>query len=69
MLLHMQKMFLFMNIFLATVAREPACPACSRYDFEERLLERDLRNELVIETSPLAVFIYISMLCWSFNIC
>ncbi|KAH3846343.1 hypothetical protein DPMN_088644 [Dreissena polymorpha] len=35
---------------MATVATEPSCPACSRYDFEEKLLERVLRNELVIET-------------------
>ncbi|KAH3809795.1 hypothetical protein DPMN_138175 [Dreissena polymorpha] len=42
--------FLFMNIVLVTSAREPSCQACSRYDFEERLLERVLRNELVIET-------------------
>ncbi|KAH3814858.1 hypothetical protein DPMN_143371 [Dreissena polymorpha] len=32
------------------MAKEPSCPACSRYDFEEKLLERVLRNELAIET-------------------
>ncbi|KAH3814885.1 hypothetical protein DPMN_143402 [Dreissena polymorpha] len=39
-----------MNVILAIGAKEPSCPACSRYDFEERLLERVLRNELAIET-------------------
>ncbi|KAH3809790.1 hypothetical protein DPMN_138170 [Dreissena polymorpha] len=42
--------FLFMNIILVTSGREPSCPACSRYDFKEILLERVLRNELVIGT-------------------
>ncbi|KAH3814841.1 hypothetical protein DPMN_143354 [Dreissena polymorpha] len=35
---------------MATVAKEPSCPTCSRYDFDEKLLERVLRNELAIET-------------------
>ncbi|XP_052218356.1 uncharacterized protein LOC127835978 [Dreissena polymorpha] len=32
------------------LTKEPSSPACSRYDFEEKLLERVLRNELAIET-------------------
>ncbi|KAH3814742.1 hypothetical protein DPMN_143252 [Dreissena polymorpha] len=39
-----------MNVILAVVGKEPASTACSRYDFEEKLLERVLRNELAIET-------------------
>ncbi|KAH3814859.1 hypothetical protein DPMN_143372 [Dreissena polymorpha] len=39
-----------MNVILTILAKEPSCPACSRYDFEEKLLERVLRNELAIET-------------------
>ncbi|KAH3814838.1 hypothetical protein DPMN_143351 [Dreissena polymorpha] len=39
-----------MNVISVAVAKEPSCPACSRYDFEEKLLERVLRNELAIET-------------------
>ncbi|KAH3814852.1 hypothetical protein DPMN_143365 [Dreissena polymorpha] len=50
MMLYMDCLFIFMNVILAVVAKEPSCPACSRYDFEERLLERVLRNELAIET-------------------
>ncbi|KAH3814849.1 hypothetical protein DPMN_143362 [Dreissena polymorpha] len=39
-----------MNVILVVVTKEPSSPACSRYDFEEKLLERVLRNELAIET-------------------
>ncbi|KAH3809840.1 hypothetical protein DPMN_138220 [Dreissena polymorpha] len=49
MRLQLTCMFLLKNIILATSAREPSSPACSRYDYEERLLERVLRNELSIE--------------------
>ncbi|KAH3807486.1 hypothetical protein DPMN_135829 [Dreissena polymorpha] len=31
------------------LAAEPACPMCSKYHFEEMLLERVLRNELALE--------------------
>ncbi|KAH3814836.1 hypothetical protein DPMN_143349 [Dreissena polymorpha] len=50
MMLHMEFLFILMNVIFVAVAKEPSCPACSRYDFEEKLLERVLRNELVIET-------------------
>ncbi|KAH3846345.1 hypothetical protein DPMN_088646 [Dreissena polymorpha] len=50
MMQHRKCMLPFLNIILTTFAREPSCPAFSRYDFEERLLERVIRNELVIET-------------------
>ncbi|KAH3814837.1 hypothetical protein DPMN_143350 [Dreissena polymorpha] len=39
-----------MNVILAVVAIEPSCPACSRLDFEDKVLERVLRNELAIES-------------------
>ncbi|KAH3836668.1 hypothetical protein DPMN_110039 [Dreissena polymorpha] len=31
------------------VAKEPSCPVCSHYDYEERLLERVIRNELALK--------------------
>ncbi|KAH3805367.1 hypothetical protein DPMN_133670 [Dreissena polymorpha] len=34
-----------------TCAIEPSTPICSRYDHEERLSERVLRNELALETT------------------
>ncbi|KAH3755705.1 hypothetical protein DPMN_190403 [Dreissena polymorpha] len=34
---------------VAAFAREPSCPVCSRYDYEERILERVLRNEMAID--------------------
>ncbi|KAH3691088.1 hypothetical protein DPMN_191763 [Dreissena polymorpha] len=50
MRLHRSCLFMSMKIVLTIVTRESSCLTCSRYDFEERLLERVLRNELVIET-------------------
>ncbi|KAH3809786.1 hypothetical protein DPMN_138165 [Dreissena polymorpha] len=47
MRLHRTCIFLFMNIVLAKVAREPYCPPCP--SCEERLLERVIRNELAME--------------------
>ncbi|KAH3809784.1 hypothetical protein DPMN_138163 [Dreissena polymorpha] len=49
MRLQLTYMILLKNIILAKAAREPSYPTCSRYDYEERLLERVLRNELSIE--------------------
>ncbi|KAH3755664.1 hypothetical protein DPMN_190362 [Dreissena polymorpha] len=34
---------------VAAFAREPSCPVCSRYDYEERILERVLRNEMAMD--------------------
>ncbi|KAH3805364.1 hypothetical protein DPMN_133667 [Dreissena polymorpha] len=42
---------LLLNVIVLTCAREPSSPICSRYDYEERLLERVLRNELALETT------------------
>ncbi|KAH3805374.1 hypothetical protein DPMN_133677 [Dreissena polymorpha] len=42
---------LLLNLIVFTSAREPSSPICSRYDYEERLLERVLRNELALETT------------------
>ncbi|WAR30164.1 hypothetical protein MAR_003732 [Mya arenaria] len=33
----------------ATVASEPSCPACSKYDYEEKLLERMIRVQFAYE--------------------
>ncbi|XP_052762464.1 uncharacterized protein LOC128205086 [Mya arenaria] len=33
----------------ATVASEPSCPACSKYDYEEKVLERMIRMEFAFE--------------------
>ncbi|XP_052216578.1 uncharacterized protein LOC127834604 [Dreissena polymorpha] len=44
-------MWLLLHVIHFTCAREPSSPACSRYDYEERLLERVLRNELALETT------------------
>ncbi|KAH3809810.1 hypothetical protein DPMN_138190 [Dreissena polymorpha] len=50
MMLQRVFVFLLMNIIQTTAAKEPWRPACSRYDYEERLLERVIRNELSMET-------------------
>ncbi|XP_052216576.1 uncharacterized protein LOC127834603 isoform X3 [Dreissena polymorpha] len=44
-------MWLLLSLIVFTCAREPSSPICSRYDYEERLLERVLRNELALETT------------------
>ncbi|KAH3805372.1 hypothetical protein DPMN_133675 [Dreissena polymorpha] len=51
--MHLQKkgLIALLQIIVATCAREPSSPICSRYDYEERLLERVLRNELALETT------------------
>ncbi|KAH3805376.1 hypothetical protein DPMN_133679 [Dreissena polymorpha] len=51
--MHLQKkgLFAFLHMIVATCAREPSSPICSRYNYEERLLERVLRNELALETT------------------
>ncbi|KAH3693305.1 uncharacterized protein LOC127863110 [Dreissena polymorpha] len=35
-------------MFGTSVAVEPSCPVCSKYEYEERLLERVLSNELAL---------------------
>ncbi|KAH3805359.1 hypothetical protein DPMN_133662 [Dreissena polymorpha] len=43
--------FVLLNVIVASCAREPSSPICSRYDYEERLLERVLTHELALETT------------------
>ncbi|KAH3814884.1 hypothetical protein DPMN_143401 [Dreissena polymorpha] len=53
MMLHRKFIIVFMSIIHATFAVEPlcrSCPACSPYDFNERLLERVVRYELAFDT-------------------
>ncbi|KAH3755695.1 hypothetical protein DPMN_190393 [Dreissena polymorpha] len=38
-----------LNLAVIAFAAEPACPVCTRYHYEELLLERVLRNELALE--------------------
>ncbi|KAH3812933.1 hypothetical protein DPMN_141376 [Dreissena polymorpha] len=38
-----------LNLAVTSLAAEPACPVCSRYNYEEMLLQRVIRNELVLE--------------------
>ncbi|KAH3812934.1 hypothetical protein DPMN_141377 [Dreissena polymorpha] len=38
-----------LNLVVASLAAELACPVCSRYNYEEMLLERVIRNELALE--------------------
>ncbi|KAH3807250.1 hypothetical protein DPMN_135585 [Dreissena polymorpha] len=38
-----------LNLAVTALTAEPACPVCSRYHYEETLLERVLRNELALE--------------------
>ncbi|XP_052218609.1 uncharacterized protein LOC127836169 [Dreissena polymorpha] len=38
-----------LNLAVTSLAAEPACPVCSRYNYEEMLLERVIRNELALE--------------------
>ncbi|KAH3859892.1 hypothetical protein DPMN_102713 [Dreissena polymorpha] len=44
-------LFNLLHVIVATSAREPSSPICSKYDYEERLLERVIRNELALETT------------------
>ncbi|KAH3814808.1 hypothetical protein DPMN_143321 [Dreissena polymorpha] len=44
-------LFYFINALAFTAAEEPSCPVCSRYEYEEKLLERVLRNELALENT------------------
>ncbi|KAH3805424.1 hypothetical protein DPMN_133727 [Dreissena polymorpha] len=50
MQLQMKSLWLLLHLIVAMCAREPSSPICSRYDNEERLLERVLRSELALET-------------------
>ncbi|KAH3812967.1 hypothetical protein DPMN_141410 [Dreissena polymorpha] len=44
------KIILFvLSLAVISLAAEPACPSCSKYHYEEMLLERVLRNELALE--------------------
>ncbi|KAH3898309.1 hypothetical protein DPMN_022536 [Dreissena polymorpha] len=36
-------------IVVKAIAPEPSCDVCSKYDYEEKLLERVIRNELVLK--------------------
>ncbi|KAH3812871.1 hypothetical protein DPMN_141314 [Dreissena polymorpha] len=38
-----------LSLAVISLAAEPACPSCSKYHYEEMLLERVLRNELSLE--------------------
>ncbi|KAH3812936.1 hypothetical protein DPMN_141379 [Dreissena polymorpha] len=40
-----------LNLAVTSLAAEPACPVCSRYNYEEMLLERVIRNELALENT------------------
>ncbi|XP_052216575.1 uncharacterized protein LOC127834603 isoform X2 [Dreissena polymorpha] len=51
MLLLRKSLLLLLSVIVATCAREPSIPICSKYDYEERLLERVLRNEFALETT------------------
>ncbi|KAH3805419.1 hypothetical protein DPMN_133722 [Dreissena polymorpha] len=51
MQLQKKSLWLLLHVIVATCARELSSPICSRYDYEERLLERVLRNELALETT------------------
>ncbi|KAH3805371.1 hypothetical protein DPMN_133674 [Dreissena polymorpha] len=42
---------LLLNVIVASCARGPSSPICLKYDYEERLLERVLRNGLALETT------------------
>ncbi|KAH3859890.1 hypothetical protein DPMN_102711 [Dreissena polymorpha] len=51
MLLQRKCLYLLLSVIVPTCAREPSSPICSKYDYEERLLERVLRNEFALETT------------------
>ncbi|KAH3730263.1 hypothetical protein DPMN_056245 [Dreissena polymorpha] len=41
----------FIYTLCTVFASEPSCPVLSRYDYEEKILERVIRNELVLQTT------------------
>ncbi|KAH3730320.1 uncharacterized protein LOC127854268 [Dreissena polymorpha] len=41
----------FMYTLCTVFASEPSCQVCSRYDYEEKILERVIRNELVLQNT------------------
>ncbi|XP_052761584.1 heavy metal-binding protein HIP-like [Mya arenaria] len=45
----MTGLFQLLLLVSATVASEPSCPACSKYDYEEKILERLIRMEFAFE--------------------
>ncbi|KAH3807603.1 uncharacterized protein LOC127834975 [Dreissena polymorpha] len=38
-----------LNLVVRALTMEPSCPVCSKYEYEEKLLERVLRNEHALE--------------------
>ncbi|KAH3787903.1 hypothetical protein DPMN_166034 [Dreissena polymorpha] len=51
MKLQKKGLLLLLNVILAACAREPLSPTCMLYEYEERLLERVLRNEIGLENT------------------
>ncbi|KAH3805344.1 uncharacterized protein LOC127834040 [Dreissena polymorpha] len=51
MQLQKKSLCLLLNVIVAMCAREPSSPICSKYDYEERLLERVIKNEFALETT------------------
>ncbi|WAR16193.1 hypothetical protein MAR_030787 [Mya arenaria] len=45
----MTGIFQLLLLVIATLASEPSCPACSKYDYEEKVLERMIRMEFAFE--------------------
>ncbi|KAH3805318.1 uncharacterized protein LOC127835478 [Dreissena polymorpha] len=41
--------WIFLFILGISFALEPSCPVCSKYEYEEKLLERVIRNELALK--------------------
>ncbi|KAH3805370.1 hypothetical protein DPMN_133673 [Dreissena polymorpha] len=51
MKLQKKGLLLLLNLIVAAGAREPLSPTCMLYEYEERLLERVLRNEIGLENT------------------
>ncbi|KAH3812901.1 hypothetical protein DPMN_141344 [Dreissena polymorpha] len=45
----MKAVLYVLNLAVIALAAEPACPVCSKYHYEEMLLERVLRTEMALE--------------------
>ncbi|XP_052786341.1 complement C1q-like protein 4 [Mya arenaria] len=45
----MTGIFQVLLLVSATLASEPSCPACSKYDYEEKMLERMIRMDFAFE--------------------
>ncbi|KAH3755670.1 hypothetical protein DPMN_190368 [Dreissena polymorpha] len=45
----MKDVLYVLNLAVIAFAAEPACQVCTRYHYEELLLERVLRNELALK--------------------